>query len=271
MLIGQWNHGDVIIGEKGYGKSTFACALTLRYQRSAGAYVIGHSLGGRLPRRLPPSLGGHSLPIEYHETLDDVRRGVFWRPAKWHILAPAPGKSAGATADDLLMFSQSMSDAIRERAWRKKHWGRWKHNANHDDVDAPPIVVLIDEGIAVRGAQQGSRQETSQWFMEYLISLRHLHIALVWNMQDPNLRSWQIMGQATDLYIFHTSHQYALHSLWAAGVSETELDRIRNLPKFEHVHIDRSRIVKMDWRAAAATKNVAGSTPLRDTPVENKP
>lgn len=247
MLIGNWNRLAVLIGERGYGKSTWGAYLALRWQREAGAYVIGHSLGGRLPRRLPPELGGHELPIRYHETLDGVRRGIYWHPGKWHILAPPPGRSDGATADDLLQFSHQFSDSVRKSHWERKHWGFWKHNANHEDVDAPPIVVIIDEGVAVKGAGQ-SRKEKNDWFLEYLISLRHLHIGLIWSMQDPTLRTWQILGQATDLYMFHTHHFYALNALWAAGVPEEEIEKVKSLPRFRHIHYEPARY---NWQAAA--------------------
>lgn len=247
MLIGDMNRLAVLIGARGQGKSTWGAYLALRWQREAGAYVIGHSLGGRLPRRLPAELGGAELPIVYHETLAKLRSGLHWRPAKWHILAPPPGRSHGATADDLLHFAQELSDTIRKRYWEGKHFGAWKHNANHEDVNAPPIVVIIDEGIAVEGAGV-SRKEDNRWFLEFIISLRHLHIGLIWSQQDPTARSWRILEQATDLYVFREHHQWALNALRAAGASEEQLEIIRALKPHHHLHIVPG---ELDWRAAA--------------------
>lgn len=263
MLIGNMNRLAVLIGARGTGKSTFASYLTLKWQRECGAYVIGHSLGGRLPRRLPPELGGYELPIEYHESIhrggwfeESLAAGVRAHPERWHILAPKPG-SNGATADDLLHFAQAMSDTIRKRYWSKKHWGRWKHNSNHEDVDAPPIIVDIDEGIAVESAGV-SRKDDNRWFLEFLISLRHLHIGMIWSQQDPTARSWRILEQATDLYVFREPHEWALAALRAAGVSEDKIEVIRTLPDYKHLHIQPGRL---DWKAAekAIKKSDTGS------------
>lgn len=247
MNIGDWNRLAVLIGARGQGKSTFGAYLGLSWQREAGAYVIGHSLGGRLPRRLPLELGGTELPIVYHETVAQVRSGIFWYPERWHILAPAPGHSGGASADDLLHFAQDLSDSVRRTHWSKKHFGRWKHNSNHEGVAAPPIVCIIDEGIAVQAAGI-SRKEDNTWFLEFLISLRHSHIGLVWSQQDPTARSWRILEQATDLYVFREHHRWALAALYAAGAEMEQLEQIRTLPKFKYVHIKPG---ELDWRAAA--------------------
>lgn len=272
MRIGTWNHLDVLFGARGTGKSTYAAYLARKLQREGGAYVLGHSLGGRLPRRLPAELGGQELPIVYHETLASVASGVRWRPKKWHILAPKPG-TAGATADDLLRFASDLSDAVRKRAWQRTHWAsslvqEWRHNRNHEDVDAPPIVVLIDEGIAVEGAGV-SRKDDNRWFLEFLISLRHMHIALIWSQQDPTARSWRILEQATDLYAFRVHHAYALMGLQAAGASPEEIARIRTLPNHQHLHIEPQ---SLDWHAAAVEDRKGELPPPKPlTPVKESP
>lgn len=264
MLIGKMNRLAVLIGARGMGKSTWSSYLVLRWQRETGAYVIGHSLGGRLPRKLPAQLGGTELPIEYHDRIhgggffdEDLATGLRKRPECWHILAPKPGDSRGSTADDLLHFAQTMSETIRKRYWSKDNWGRWKHSANHEQVNAPPIIVDIDEGVAVEGAGT-SRKDDNRWFLEFLASLRHMHIGMVWSQQDPTARSWRILEQATDLYVFREHHQWALNSLRAAGASEEQIEQIQRLEPYHHIHI---RPGELDWKAAE--RAVKDSSPTR--------
>lgn len=269
-LIGEVNRLAVLIGARGTGKSTWASHLVLRWQRELGAYVIGHSLGGRLPPVLPAELGGFRLPIQYHESLKTMRSGLYWHPERWHILAPRPGSSTGATADDLLHFAQDMSEAIRRRAWEAKpgNW-RWRHNVDHTGVDAPPIIVDIDEGVAVEGAGV-SRKDDNRWFLEFLASLRHMHIAMVWSQQDPTARSWRILEQATDLYVFREHHQWALNALRAAGATEEQIELIRRMPEHRHLHI---RPGSLDWIAAekSTKESTRGSALPQETPQKIKP
>ena len=76
--VGSWNHLEACIGQRGTGKSTFQCYRALELSRIAnGAYVIGHSLGARLPSKLPAELGGTTLPIVYHPTIDKLERALI--------------------------------------------------------------------------------------------------------------------------------------------------------------------------------------------------
>jgi hypothetical protein len=91
--------------------------------------VIGHSLGARLPERLPDEFGGATLPISYHATIAKLDRALRRHPERWHILAPplphewgaAAGVEEPETADDVLDYSVRLSAASRLRAYRKEH------------------------------------------------------------------------------------------------------------------------------------------------------
>jgi hypothetical protein len=246
--IGKWNHLETALGQRGMGKSTHQCVRAMELQIDAGgAYVIGHSIGGRLPTRLPAEYGGHVLPITYHETIDALARGLRRHPERWHILAPSistDGRAPRETADDLIKFVIAFSRKVRKRAWEKKYpFGMegarfgWRDNVSHEGVLAPPIILIIDEGIAIEAAGV-SRKEDNRWFLQFLYSLRHYHIALLYAIQDASARSWRILEQATILWIFAIRHRWALQSIEAAGASEDDVNRIRHLREYEFVMLD---------------------------------
>lgn len=237
--IGTWNHLECTIGQRGEGKSTYQCQRALELSREArGAYVIGHSLGARLPTKLPASMGGETLPITYHETIAKLERGLRTKPDRWHVLAPPLNKSERETADDLLMFVTRFSDTLRKAAWKKKHpWSFWKSTVSYEDVECVPIIVLIDEGIAIEAAGS-SRKDSNRWFLELIYSLRHYHTALLYSIQDASARSWRILEQANEIVVFRVRHAWALQSIQAAGATPEEVDEIRGLKKYEYVKLE---------------------------------
>lgn len=243
--IGQFNHLECSIGARGMGKTTWQMYRAMCLQRESGAYVIGHSLGARMPTALPPEYGGDLLPITYHTTLAKLERGLRWHPERWHILAPplagdgnqVRAGEALATADALLQFSVRLATSIRRQAWNRVHPLRpWGPNVSYDGVRARPVIVVIDEGIAIESASP-SRKEDNRWFLQFLYSLRHYHIALLYSIQDGSARSWRILEQATRIFVFAIRHQWALECMRAAGASRDEVERIRRLGRWQHVEI----------------------------------
>ncbi len=245
--IGEVNVLEASVGQRGAGKSTLQCqrAEDLSHE-FGGAYVIGHSLGARLPRRLPD---GTELPLTYHESIAKLERGLRRHPDRWHILAPPLSiKGHRDTCDELLQFVIRLSDELKKAAWKKAHpFGLWKSTVNYDGVHCTPIIVLIDEGIAVEAAGP-SRKDKNTWFLEFLYSLRHMHVALLYAIQDASARSWRVLEQATAIHVFSIRHAWALQSIQAAGADDDELERIKRLPtpaqlksgerKHEHVSLD---------------------------------
>ncbi len=253
--IGDVNVLEASVGQRGAGKSTWQCIRADELASSfGGAYVIGHSLGARLPDRFPD---GREIPITYHESLKKLEQGMRRSPDRWHVLAPPLNAAHRETADDLLQFSVRMSDAIKKEAWTRAHpFSLYKpHKAKFHDVHATPIIVIIDEGIAIEAASK-SKSEANRWFYEYLYSLRHMHIALLYAIQDPSARSWRILEQATEIHVFNLRHQWALDAIRAAGATDDELERISQLPtpkqlkagtrKHEHVSLALEGVTRGD-------------------------
>lgn len=234
--IGTVDVLEASLGARGMGKSTHQCKRALELcNQFGGAYVIGHSLGARLPPRLPKELGGDTLPIKYHDSIVKLERGLRRSPDQWHVLAPPLSKKHRDTADDLLRFTIRFSDSLRRDAWKRAHPMRlWNPMVSYSDVPCTPTVVIVDEGIAVDAAGP-SRKEDTKWFLEYLYSLRHNHLALLWAIQDATSRSWRVLEQATAIHVFRVRHAWALQAIQAAGANPDEVERIRRLEKHQHV------------------------------------
>jgi hypothetical protein len=253
--IGEWNHLEASIGARGMGKSTHQCYRAMQLASQAnGAYVIGHSFGARLPTHLPDELGGHELPITYHTTTKKLEKGLRDHPERWHILAP-PMAGDGhkvdpdappETADTLLQFAMRLSLEVRKRAWKAAHpWGWWKANVNYTDVRAPPIIIIIDEGIAIDAAST-TRKEQNKWFLQFIYSIRHLHIGMLYAIQNSNARSWQILEQSSAIHVFRIVHQWALNAFRAAGATDDEIQRIQRLPKYQHITLEALDIKELE-------------------------
>ncbi len=234
--IGTVNVLEASIGQRGAGKSTLQCMRADELARQwGGAYVLGHSLGARLPRKLPD---GRELPLTYHESLRKLEAGLRRHPDRWHILAPPlNAKGPKERADDLLKYVVRLSDALRKQAWQRHHpLGFWKPNLNMEGIECPPIIVVIDEGIAVDAAgANASRKEENSWFMEFLYSLRHYHVAMLYAIQNPSARSWHVLDQSTAIHVFSVRHRWALQTIGAAGANDDELERIKRLPTPEQL------------------------------------
>lgn len=241
--VGSFDHLDCAIGARGMGKSTLQERVALDLQRDSGAYVIGHSLGARLARQLPAELGGDRVPLRYHTSLRSLASGLRWRPASWHILSPPLAgdgnrEESQDSADDLLKYALRMSTGLRKQAWQKLHpFKLWNPNVDYTGVRCRPVVVIIDEGIAIESAGTRSSKEENRWFLSFLFSLRHNHIALLYAIQNSNARSWLILEQATTIRVFRIKHMWALDAMRAAGASPPELEQIRTQGRYQYVEL----------------------------------
>lgn len=254
--IGTVNVLEATLGQRGKGKSTHQCARALELVRHfGGAYVIGHSLGARLPRTLPAELAGgkeHELPIEYHFNLRELDKAIRARPNKWHIIAPPPlgdpkrGRVQVSSADEMIEYSMRLSQSLRDRAYDRAKLRRERAILDpkirvYDGLPCTPVIVIIDEGIAVKSANtaKGAKDKQAQdWFFEWLISLRHMHTVLLYSIQNPSARSWYLMSEATEIDVFYIRHQWALNAVQAAGATSDQINEIRRLEPHDYVVID---------------------------------
>lgn len=247
--IGTINVLEATIGQRGMGKSTYQCwrAFELVREHHGQAYVIGHSLGARLPEKLPPELGGAELPIEYHRSVENLSKALAERPTKWHILAPpidlAGTRAAQDSCDDLIKFSIRLSESLRERAFARAHPVRGLVRGGvarkYDGLPCPFIVIIVDEGIAVESAaskpsgKEGRKQK--DWFLQWIYSLRHYHTALFYAIQNAAARSWFILAEATRVVVFRSKHRYALDAIAAAGGTRKEMRAVKKLAPHDYV------------------------------------
>jgi hypothetical protein len=245
--IGDFNVLEAFVGQRGMGKSTLQAARAWELQQATGAYVIGHSLGRRMPERLPAELGGHRLPIVYHASLKALAKGVGRDPSKWHVLAPPLPQEGGPrdpdTADDLMAWSVMLSKSVRDSAWARAHPGRAllgvPKSVRYTGLPAPPIIVILDEGIAVDAASTGdSATGKNKWFLQYVYSVRHYHVGLLYAIQEPTSRSWRVLESATAIYCFRLRHQWAVNAMQAAGFPPEEVARLPTLPRFRYIVLE---------------------------------
>lgn len=229
--IGQWDHLEVFVGLRGHGKSTMLTRRALELAgASGGAYVIGHSLGARMPTEID----GIKVPFTYHETMEELKAGLRRDPGRWHMLVTGD-------ADPVLKYARELSEAMRREAWyRAGNLRTWKRTRRMEGIACPPIIVLVDEGIALDAGAGGSQGNAiHRWFRDMLFSLRHEHIALLYSIQEANARSYLLLAQATVIYAFRTVNEYSLNALGAAGFRD-QVDAIATLPRFEHRRLEVS-------------------------------
>lgn len=269
--VGDVNVLETCLGQRGKGKSTHQCARARELECAwGGAHVIGHSLGARMPREIHADAAhdgrAYEPPIEYHHTIRELEKGMHARPNKWHFIAPPAlgdprrGTIAHSTADELIHFSMRLSQGLRDRAYNAAKLRSERplidpKTRNYDGLKVPPVIVIIDEGIAVSAASSGKGKldrDQQRWFFEWLISLRHLHTALLYSIQNPSARSWYLMSEATEIDVFYIRHQWALNAVQAAGGTSDQIREIRSLPPHEFVVIDDVSAMPEDIEQAAA-------------------
>jgi hypothetical protein len=230
LKIERLNVFTAALGARGYGKSTILAIGAEEIASEIPCYVVGHSLGARFPDELPD---GTKLPITYYETIEKMERGLRRSPQRWHILA-------SGSADEVLLFARRLSIEVRKRAWNEagklERWGPHKKMAG---IEAPAIVVLVDEGIAVDAAAGKAQAKAEhRWFQELMFSLRHEHIALFYSIQNPSARSWLILDQANRIHVFHTRHRWAQEAARAAGATDQDVERMPTLGVGESILIE---------------------------------
>lgn len=308
--IGEVNVLEVTLGQRGMGKSTKQCARARELaEEYGGAYVIGHSLGARLPKKLPDEFGGGTLPIEYHSTIDELDRALHKRPANWHVLAPpiadglTPDEKESierASCDDLIRYTMRLSQALRDAAYQRAHPGKvakswlgslvdWlmggakgpalgrRKIRDYDGLLVRPIILVIDEGVAVESASTGQRSKgQDKWFLEWIYSLRHLHTALLYAIQNPTARNWQLLSESTRVTVFYVKHQWALNAIQAAGGTSYEMKLARRLPPYESIELlddegpDADELDELEVvEAGSDPDGTSGADATVDTPVDS--
>ena len=263
-VVGDFNVCESWIGARGSGKSTDMARRARELQHFQGALIVGHSIGQRLPRTLPD---GYRLPLEYHRSVDECDRGLRRHPERWQVVAP-PTEAADthpdlprSSADDVIRYAVRLSVALREKAWKEAHpWaiGIPKKGVNFDGLSVAPVVVIIDEGVALAGAAGGDRAKNGKtdWFNETLISLRHYHIGLLYSIQSPTLRSWHMLEQSTVIRVFQLRHMWALNNVQAAGATPAQMEQIKRLGKFESVEVS-AEATDTEYRSGTVPEIVA--------------
>ena len=222
VKIGEWNHAELAIGKRGYGKSTRLLERMEELNEEAGgAYKIGHSPEPRFP---PDTIG---IQIRYHEKLSSLDSWLRRRPEDFHCLI-------SEEADPIVEYAKDLGKAIKRRSL-----GFWNRRGTALGKKAVPVILVIDEMMMLTGAKgsaQGSK--STDWFRRFLISLRHYHIAFLGGVQDSNSVSYVNASLATKLWCFRTTHEWALNSMRAAGLPPDQLAKLPKLGVGEYLEVN---------------------------------
>lgn len=235
--LGDWNHLIVIIGPRGYGKSQLAAILAHQLQRQGPAYVIAHDAGFRIP---PATHNGVSLQVRRHRSRESVLAALNGRnPSGIHAWGgqykTADGGRATVQPEQVLELAVDIADASKLRAAAA-------HGIRTEDPSDPrlhglravPVVVIVDEGVMMRSA---SRNRLDPKLADFIISLRHNHVAMIMTAQGGNMIHYDLIQQATEVYIGKVEHKRGLKALEDGGIAPEILADLPTMPKFEFHHI----------------------------------
>lgn len=222
IAVGSLDRVTTIIGERGMGKSTFAMLDARAFQRETGGYVIGHSPNGQI---------GAAPDVAFHDDLKRLARGLRKRPERIHVLVKG-------APEDLIDFGERLALGIRKRAFERSHkFERFRADRPAPrGLLAPPVLVIIDEGVAMR---RNPTQAELADLERSLTSARHNHVALTWSSQAPTARQWVLLEQSNRLRVFRYTHEYGANALRAAGIHRDVVPVLRDLPRFSYYRFDK--------------------------------
>ena len=221
LEIGKLDRITAIIGERGTGKSTLAKYDARAFQRDTGGVVVGHSPNGQI---------GADRDIEFHDSLRAMERALRRAPEKMQIVA------SGAAPEEVIAYGSSLATALRRKAHERAGLKFKPHRPAPRGLYATPVMVVIDEGSELSKA---STKADEEWLERILMSARHNHLALSWQIQAPTARNWVLQEQASHFRVFRYMHEWGLNAIRAAAIPKEQLSTIRDLPNFRYFHFDK--------------------------------
>lgn len=267
LPIGELNDVELVLGLRGYGKSTYCAHRAMVLQSATGGYVVGHSLGARFPAKLPD---GTNVPVDFYPTIEKLDKGLQSRPDRIAILV-------GGNGDEIIKYARRLSARIRRAAyyrdngWYNVLYRPWSNLRNMDGIVARPVIVIVDEGVAMSMnlGKTSTKNPESKEFREAIYGARHEHIAYLFQIQDPNAIGSALQTQATHYIVFRLEHEWPLNGVRAAGATRYDIEEIKTLDIGEYVDFgpavskeraaDDARIPK-DKEVEKAEKTIETST-----------
>lgn len=211
--VGQWNHAIGVLGVPGCGKSTYAASLALELGATP-AYLLAHDPTWRIPPTLPD---GRTVPLRRHATIEICRAA---------LAKDATGLHAPTATDGAAILNFACALAAASKGGEIVPLGK----------EAVPVVVLIDEAVAIEHSGPGRLREE---LLEVLVGRRHKHVALIYTVQSPRLVDVSLLSMATRLVMFRLIDEKSRDRLRdEAGVPEALLDQLATLPDHQYlVHV----------------------------------
>ena len=203
----EWNHLDLFMGKRGYGKSTKALEVGLNYARTP-AYVIAHDPGGRI---------GHWTK-EHGEVGHLVRR--FRTPAELLLtLRSNPGGIHCIESDEA---EEAIDLALRVARFSKASNG-------------PPVVLWINE---VTSCASASPQRISGDIVRIATQGRHDRLGIMLEAQSSRLVNYNLLSNCTYGYLFRLTDQTAIKRLEDFEVPSRHIERLPSLARYEYIEWD---------------------------------
>jgi hypothetical protein len=173
----------------------------------AGAYVLAHDLGWKLPERFPD---GKPTGIKRYDSIAAARNA---------LASDARGVHCVATLDagEVIALGHQIAKKSLDQ---------------NQGTSGIPVVVLIDEMVSAADANPYRLQQAMR---ESLALRRHRHTGIVWTSQSPNLCHYQMMAIGTELVVFRLTNESDLKPLMRAGMSEQECEVVKTLPDHQYI------------------------------------
>jgi hypothetical protein len=201
----------VIMGLRGTGKSAYALRRAVELQKDPGCYVVVHDAAYRLPDHYFDDEGEkHTVDVRRYTSTAEAARGLKERPGAVHVLVVPDGMEVARFA------SQVAEASLKSRT----------------DGHLLPVVLVIDEGVAVKSA---SRYRMADDMLEYLVMLRHNNVGLILAVQDPRFVHYSFAGTSSEIVIFHLHDEAALKKVCDLGMPRELADQARTLPKYKYL------------------------------------
>jgi hypothetical protein len=197
MNAGRFNVLIPVIGVPGCGKSTYALKRAKQIARATPAYLIVHDPGWALPE---------DSAIRRYASVDEATSGLAAHPRAIHALSVANG-------DDVVAFALRCAAASLA-------------------MKGPPVLVLIDEGVAAYGMAPNRLSPT---MANFLARRRWLNVGLIVTAQSPMLIHYQLFGLATEIVMFQTIDRSGLKRLERFSVPQAILARLPSMAPYDYV------------------------------------
>lgn len=207
----EWNYAISVLGVPGTGKSVYAMRVAWHLASKTPAYVVAHDPTGSYTNAKNLTYAGRP-PVFRYESTQALWSQLSRRGAGIHVLDVSDG-------NEVISAGVQLAEASGARAKN----GR-----------AIPVIVLLDEAVAVAGA---SPYRLDDELRNLIARRRHIGsgVGIIWTSQSPQFAHYALLGLSTQITMFRLTDQKAFDRLERVGVPKEMLIRVRALPDYKSI------------------------------------